>query len=55
MKTNQKYQPVPKGKTAQYTNVQKEEPQIAVYTSKHVAIIRSSYNAELTGNLKERL
>jgi hypothetical protein len=47
IKTNQKYKPVPEGKTARRTNAQ-EEPQIAIRTSRQVAIIQMGYNTSAT-------
>ena len=56
VKTNQKYRPVPEGRPARRTNSQEEEePQMAVRTSKHVAMTRSGYDVELAGNLGERI
>ncbi|RFN43553.1 gag polyprotein [Fusarium flagelliforme] len=55
VKTNQKYRPVPEGKTARRTNTQEEEePQMAVRTSKRAAMTRSGYDVDTQDNSRAR-
>jgi hypothetical protein len=44
VKTNQKYKPVPEGKNTRRTNSQESEPQMAIRTSKRIAMTRTGYD-----------
>jgi hypothetical protein len=44
LKTNQKYKPVPEGKNTRRTNSQEETPQMAIRTSKRIAMTRTGYD-----------
>ncbi|GKU10828.1 unnamed protein product, partial [Fusarium langsethiae] len=55
VKTNQKYRPVPEGKKTRRTNSQEDdEPQMAICTTKRIAMTRSGYDVDTSTNSQLR-